>query len=376
MIGIRIYRDMEDPQLKSAWHDLFARNEYCCQSSYTWCSLWLKYFQKNKRMPCVVTAEEEGRIIGIGPFMIEKRRLISELKFIGSGLTDFHEILALPGRNDEIQKAIIDWILGREYYDLINLEQISDKSPLNNVLKRFGTFKMREMIKCPVVNFGSMDWETYLHKLPGSLRQKWSRRVRLLKREGRLRFLRVEDIPGKISFLDKIFDLHMKRGEHEGRVSKFSLDTLRAFLSALVADEPEVAMYILLFNDQLIAYKLGFDHKGIFYAWNSAFLPAFARYAPGIVLRGLVIQDLMMRGARQYFDMRGNYDWKRRWMTDDETLTNFQFLARRSPVIGYFGERYYLTWKWRLKRILGSLLRLPLIQKILIRSRYGSEAPN
>jgi len=370
MINIRIYGVLGDPRLKGSWEDLYSRNDYCFQNSYAWCSLWWKNFHKSNWKPLIVTAEDSGQVIGLGPFMIEKKQLLTELKFIGSGLTDFHEILTHPASREEAFRAILGWVLSNRYYDLVNLEQISDSSSLYKVIREVRAFKAREMVKCPVVNFKSLSWEEYLRMLPSRLRWEWSKKHRELNRKGRLQFIRLEGAKDKSEYLDKIFKLHVKRWEHEQGVSKFIEDKIRAFISELVMVAPEMILYALLLNDRLIAYQLGFSQKDVFYDWNKSYDPELSRYSVGNVLMGLILKDLIEKRFQKYNQMRGDYNWKRRWMTDEATLTNYQFLAKSSPVRGYLGEKYYLEWKWRLKDRLKGILNLSLVQKLVIKAKY------
>jgi CelD/BcsL family acetyltransferase involved in cellulose biosynthesis len=370
MINIRIFDTLVNPRLKASWEELYFRNNYCFQNSYTWCSLWWKNFHKSNWKPLIVIAEDSGQVIGLGPFMIEKKQLFTELKFIGSGLTDFHEILTLPTRREESLKAVLNWALSKHYYDLINLEQISDGSTLYEVIREVQAFKAREMVKCPVVNLKSLSWEEYLRMLPSRLRWEWSKKHRDLNRKGRLQFIRLESAKDKSEFIDKIFKLHVKRWEHEQGISKFIQDKIRAFISELVMVAPEMILYALLLDDRFIAYQLGFSQKDVFYDWNKSYDPEFSRYSVGNVLMGLILKDLIEKKFQKYNQMRGDYQWKRRWMTDEETVTNYQFLAGSSRVRGYLGERYYLEWKWWLKNRLKGILRLPIVQKLALKAKY------
>ena len=370
MITIKLYDTLGDPRIRGAWEELYSRNDYCFQSSFSWCSLWWKNFHKSNWKPLIITAEDGGQVIGLGPFLIEKKLLSTELKFIGSGLTDFHEILTHPACREEALRAILGWVLDRRYYDLVNFEQISDRSALYQVIRECRGFKAREMIKCPVVNLRSLSWEEYLRMLPSRLRWEWSKKHRDLNRTGRLQFLRLDAAGDKSEFMDKIFNLHVKRWGHEQGVSKFTQEKLRSFISELAVASPEIVLYALLLDNRLIAYQLGFSQKGVFYDWNKSYDPEFGRYSVGNILMGLILKDLIERGCQKYNQMRGDYLWKRRWMTDEETLTNYQFLAGSSSVRGFLGERYYLEWKWWLKDRSRGILSLPLVQKVMIRTRY------
>lgn len=370
MYRIKIYKTLENEKLKKHWQEIYSKNNYCPQSSYEWISIWWKYFSKKSRKLFIVTVEENNAIIGIGPFMIEKNFFLKELKFIGTGLTDFHEFLVVHGREESTLSIILNYILNKNNYDIINLEQIADNSRLFHILKKNSQFKKREMIKCPIVNFNSSTWEKYFKYFSRNFRRDWTKKYNRLSREGKLQLIKLKTIKDKMECLGKMFKLHIKRWESKDYASKLSQENIRKFISRLVLEIPEISIYILLYNNEIISYRLGFTKRGVYYAWNSSYDEKYHSYSIGIILLGLIIKDLIENNYQKINFMRGNYNYKRRWMTDEETLTNYQFLAKLNALKGYFGEKYYLNWKWWIKIKFNNIFERALVQKILIKRRH------
>ncbi|MGB8957438.1 MAG: GNAT family N-acetyltransferase [Candidatus Aminicenantales bacterium] len=369
MRSIKVYRTFRDDRLKAGWRDLSRDGDYFVQSSYEWMAAWWECFPKKSRELLIVTVEEEGSIIGIGPFMIERNALISQLKFVGSGLTDYHEILVSADGGQAVLSMIMDYVGENDDTDLINLEQVSDHSPLFEYLKDLGRFSKRTMVRCLTINLDFPSWEEYLKNIGRNLKRDWTRKHHRLATMGDLKLIKLSQSQAKREWLDDLLSLHVRRWDREDEVSKFGEKRIKAFLARVVEELPQATIYVLQLDDRAIAYRLGFAQGQTFYDWNTSHDPDFAPQSVGKVLMGLVIKDLIACGFKRLNLMRGDYEWKRKWMTDDSALINCQFLARSSPVRGYLGERYYLDWKWRLKNRSRRILGLPIIQRLMIKAR-------
>lgn len=360
---IRTSRTLEDESLIKAWHDLYQRGTYMPQTCYDWMSIWWKHFAGEHRRLFIVTVEQGDEIVGIAPFMIEKLPLFSQLKFLGSGLTDYHEILIAPENAHEIIKHIIDFISSNRQYDLINLEQIPDYSILNSHLDE-KAYK-REMIKCPVINFHSSSWDEYKAKLSRLLRKKWTNRFNRLTKLGELKMVEVERKEDKAAVMDKLFAMHAKRWEFEGFPSKLSNEGLQRFLSDLLTTMKESRIFKLKLDDHLLAYDIGFVKDLCFYDWNGSFDPQYSSFSPGMVLTGLIFKYLIEKKYTCCNFMRGNYTFKRRWMTDEHTITNYQYLLPLSTVKGGMAVRYYMKYKWWIRKNVFHLLGEGKVRKLI-----------
>lgn len=370
MYRIKIFKSVDDKKLKSHWKEIYSKNNCYPQSSYEWMANWWKYFQKKSRELFIVAVEEDNKIVGIGPFMIEKNILFKELKFVGSGLTDFHEILALSQNRELIYSNILNCILNKHGYDLINLEQISDDSRLYKFLEGNKKLKKREMIKCLTVNFNSSSWEEYSTKLRGKFRRDINRRIRKLTREGKIQFIKLKALEGRKEYLKKLFELHIKKWEQESQVSKLSQENIRKFITKIFLECPDTIIYILSHNNNIVSYELGFFKNDVYYDWNTSYNPEYHAYSVGKVIYKFVAEDLIKNGYKKMNFMRGDYEWKRRWMTDNEKSINYQFLSHLSSTKGYIGARYYLEWRSWLKSRLKNILDKAFIKKILINLRH------
>jgi CelD/BcsL family acetyltransferase involved in cellulose biosynthesis len=365
---IKTSRTFEDKELKKAWHELYQQEDYKPQSSYDWMSIWWKHFSNKKRLLFIVTIEQDDKIIGIGPFMIERLVFFSQLKMIGSGLTDFHEILTVPEKSYEIIQCMIDYISSCTHFDLINLEQIPDYSKAFNVLD--DKAEKREMIKCPVANFNSTSWDEFKAKLSKNSRKRWVNSYNRLSKLGTIKLEKVRLQEEKTAILEELFKMHTKRWDVEGYLSKLRGKLTQEFLVEIFSRMNESCIYLLRLNDHILSYNLGFMNNRSFFDWNGSFDPNFSNYSPGMILTGLIFKYLIERNYTKCNFMRGSYEFKRRWMTDEETITNYQFLIPNTCIKGGLGVQYYMKYKWWFRRNLFNVFDERRLRKMLNKLKY------
>jgi len=236
MFDIVVYKNFHNQMLKQSWQNIYYQGDYCPQSSYEWNYYWWKYFGKGKKRSLnIIALKDTGNIVAVAPFMIERifPVPVAQLKFVGSGLTDFHEILISEQVDKEkVLSDLFAFIFKTVNVDLINLEQISDNTYFYLFLNQShwaydnlsrispgtenqtfalvckepftdnGGFRKRLMIRCPVVNFDSMTWDGYLLKLSGNQRRKYKKKLRRLERQGYLDFQVIESFREVKSQLD------------------------------------------------------------------------------------------------------------------------------------------------------------------------------
>jgi CelD/BcsL family acetyltransferase involved in cellulose biosynthesis len=370
MYEVKVHKNLDDQRLKQSWEELYAKKHYCLQNSYTWIYEWWKYFQNKNRELFVVTVEDHGKIVGIAPFMIERAILFKQLKFIGSGLTDFHMILTEPDKEKDVAQSLIHFVQKQKQYSLINLEQVPDFSALSKICIENELFQHREMIKCPVVILSQSSWEEYFGKVSKNLKRDWTKKHNKIHREKKVKFEKVNKSEEKKKILTTVFKLHVRRWEGENHFSKFGYRKIQEFLTEVIQKIPQIVIYTLSLDDEIVSYRLGFDQDLVFYDWNTSYNPEYQSYSIGRILLGLIFKDLIENNYKKFNFMRGNEEYKRKWMVEGETLTNYQFLSATRPFIGRMAVHYYLGWKWWMRKRLRRILKISLVQKFLLKMRY------
>ena len=69
---IKIYNDINDTELKTAWVKLQHETEVFPQMFFEWIEPWVRLRFGNRKL-YIITVVENGNIIGIAPFCIERK---------------------------------------------------------------------------------------------------------------------------------------------------------------------------------------------------------------------------------------------------------------------------------------------------------------
>ncbi|MBD3198077.1 MAG: GNAT family N-acetyltransferase [Candidatus Lokiarchaeota archaeon] len=359
---IKIFTSFDDEKLKKAWRRILKENDYFVQNSFEWCDTWWKFFKNENRSLHIITVLKNGIIAGIVPMFLEKSIHMKKLKFIGSGLTDFHEFLIDKYNGYSlIIKTIINYLYKCEKWDVVLLENVNNKEVIYKHLTEAGIDKKKQS-EITILNISGYSWEEYFKTVSNhKFRYEIKRRKKKLEKEKNPRFELINSSNFSSAHLDLVFDLHVRRWQEVNRNSKLTIKTIDLFLREILTNciENGKAFLYLLYDDKtLISYRLGFVSGQTFFDWNTSYNPAYAKYAPGQLIIGYVLEDLINRGFRCFNFMRGDYQYKKKWVPEnnENNSINFLFAIGKRSIKGNILEKYYLVWRDVIKNKLGAIL--------------------
>jgi CelD/BcsL family acetyltransferase involved in cellulose biosynthesis len=319
-------------EVEVAWKDLHARNGAAVMlpPPFDWFLAW------ERAHPCfvprIVVATRDGRTVGILPLAGWRRRAlrllpVTELRFIGHGLTDTCGLLVdpeIPGVAD----ALLEAVERDASWDALHLTEIPHTAPglsaWSGFAKRVGG-EWRRRVACPVLPIGRDDSEEELFaRLSGGLRQNLRTDRNRARREGREIVFRCSR---RISpeELSTALELHAERQGGPGLVQG-----ARDFLFEFFADNPSGDAYFatLAEGGELLAYALGWTGPRVVSFWNTAFRPDPQKLALGKWL----IRELVGWAREQgyaYFDFgRGAEAYKLQWTK--QCVYNHEIVCDRS----------------------------------------------
>src|SRR5215213_986142 len=89
--------DREFATLEEEWTDLYDSSPLATPfQSWAWLYSWWEFYGEGYELR-LVTIRDDGLLVGIAPLMLERRRVLSRLLFIGTGITDYLDILVRQG---------------------------------------------------------------------------------------------------------------------------------------------------------------------------------------------------------------------------------------------------------------------------------------
>ena len=262
-------------------------------------------------------------LIGVLPF--QQRGADAEWEFIGNAdVCDYMDILAAPGREDDVLSALLDLWAQRgvrrvKLCGLIAGSKTLAHLPAAAKARGWAAHEEKEAV-CPVVPLAG-SWEAYLEGLRGKHRHEIRRKLRTLLDGGAQVRVEVaeepEDIAARLPNL-----LHFMAKSREDK-AVFLTEQMAAYFRVLVDGLVAgrlIRIYDLFLDDRPVAAVLCLVQDDAVLLYNSGYDPAYRDLSVGIASKVLVMRDAIERGASTVNFLRGDEEYK------------FQLGARSSAV--------------------------------------------
>jgi CelD/BcsL family acetyltransferase involved in cellulose biosynthesis len=155
-------------------------------------------------------------------------------------------------------------------------------------------------------------WEAYLASLSKKDRHELRRKLRRLEGAGGDLELRViTDASGAEACLDTLFHLMRLSSHHkEEFLQRPGMEAFFREMTAAMAGEDMLRLYLLTLDGQAVAAVLNFDVGGQLYMYNSGYDPEYAHYAVGLMSKALLLRDAIEQGRRCVDFLRGDESYK------------------------------------------------------------------
>ncbi len=248
-------------------------------------------------------------------FIFENDSGKRKLCFIGTGITDYLDIVALPGYEEVVFNSLMQYLddIGSQW-DECDLQDI----PENSVLLHFEypdifVVKRSDCNICSHLELPS-NLNELRTSLPKKLRKNLSHAARLLSRNGGYH-LEIADESNVESFLQRLFQLHQARWSSRNQEGVLN-DVLKKFhihaASGLIRDGL-LRIYEMKFCQKSIAIYYALALKSRVYAYLGGFDPSMQQYSPGTLLLYHMVEDSVKRGAESFDFLRGDEKYKSYW---------------------------------------------------------------
>ncbi len=262
---------------------------------------------------------DQGRLAGLAPLFLWGFGAgpgIVRVSFLGAGITDYLDILALPDSAQECAAAALEWLgQTRGEWDLCDLQELRPDSPLLRVAPPAGVVPYTAPCSvCPVAPLAATP-EEHLAGLDSKFRTDIRRAENRLARGGELQFRCGETL------LEDLFRLHAARWEERNEGGMLATERLQAFHRESAARLSEAGMtrlYGLFIDGQCIAVQYNIAARGRVYAYLSGFDPQWSKYSPGAVLLKHSLCEAIREGATTFDFLRKAEAFKYLWGARDQ----------------------------------------------------------
>jgi len=311
--------------LRPLWDELLAQDPNATIfQSWEWQFTWWRHFGGGKLHILLVSDPPENRALcAIAPLTTRPYVLpwLRELSFVGSGVSDYLDLICLPDCAPSAMKAVVDFIRsGARRWDFVDLHQI----PPGGAALMAAEFvdEVNHGLSAEYVDHETCasvplpdSWEEYRKSLGKSLRFNIGYSERSLGKLFNLSVGRAteDDLDNE---MDTLFRLHGRRWRSRrqpgvlagGRIRRFHKDVARALM-----DRGRLRLYYLKLDGVTQAALYCFAFKDTMYYYLGGFEPRLAKYGLGTILTAHAIRDAIESGMSRFDMLRGREDYKNRW---------------------------------------------------------------
>ena len=261
----------------------------------------------------------DKQLVGLAPLLVYRERDRRILTLLGSGVSDYQDVLFAPEHASRCSAALRQWLHShRDLWDECNFEQLPAGSPLLTLeLSLLGRSFTRVQARCPVLALSARASLSEL--IPARVFKNVRHAEQLLARLGDWRVLRAE--PNTVKpLMAALIALHAARwtelGEpglfEEARFAAFQREVAERFLR-----RGWLKLYALFLDGRPIAALDVFETDARAFYYLGGFDPKFAKSSPGAILLAHAIEAAAQSGVRSFDFLRGAESYKYRWGARD-----------------------------------------------------------
>lgn len=362
IMNTEIITDIEGfRNLESIWDTLLSESgQHNIFLTFDWLLNW---WQKNNKENSlfIVVVREGNKPVGIAPFALTRRFGFRQLRFLGSGISDYEDIIAC-GKTEEREKVTneiiraLSWVKG---WDILKLECLKQSSPNLSSFRgikdsNLGVSFQMHKDGAPYLET-SLGWDAFCSGLAKKFLADTKRqRARLFKENKDFLAEKVVNKEELKFLLDTLVAFHIKRRKSQKTKSILENKVARDFMKDIALrlfDKGRLDFRVIRYNGSIAAMHLGFKHLDTFYYYMPVFNEDFQQYSIGRLLLFDLIQHSFKDGIKKFDLMLGEEKYKSDWNPKIESL--FSVSVYPKTIRGIAANQCFNRLNVRVKKILG-----------------------
>ena len=303
--------ETEFSALELPWKTLAATSERATLfQTWEWSAAWWQHNRRGKRLLALV-CEENGVCVGLAPFF----NVAGVLRLVGTGGSDYLDLLTLPGHEAEVAAAVASWLVSNKKWLWADLQQLAPDA----VALGLPGAACWPGETCPYLPLAST-YEAFLKTLGKKLRQNIGYYERSMAKTHTLE-LRLATQGTLADDLSAFFTLHQLRWRGRWMPGAFASHAARAFhtdAARSLLESGNLRLHTLRLDRKPVAALYCFHKGSTTYYYLGGFDPALSKLSPGTVLTAKAIQHAIEADGATTFDfLRGDEGYKYRWGAQD-----------------------------------------------------------
>lgn len=341
-------------------------------STPAWLRVWWEHHMTGRNL--LLLAVHKGNVpVGFAPLMTELIPGGRAVLFLGTGLSDYAEVLVDESQVDRRQVifTLLDYLADTFGNALFDLQEIPAQSPTVPIVQEWLQARNLPSVTapqdvCPVIVLPDTVDE-YHKQLRKSFLADIRRGDRRLRERGNVVIIdHMTPADGDWTTLrDQMSALQSQRMRTKGEVPMWQgpLGTFVKDVLAATDASGQLRLTGLYLDGKLTAYELCFLHGKTIYAWSRAFDEEHRNTGPGKIALLHLLETGIAQGYKMFDLLRGEEPYKELWTNGQVQNVRVTFVVRPSAG-AWFTYNYRTSWKTRLQK-LAFLRRLNRLVKSL-----------
>src|SRR5215207_9840197 len=169
--------------LEEEWENLYHNAPLATPfQSWAWLYSWWEFYGEGYELR-LVTVRNEGVLVGIVPLMLKRRWGFGRLLFVGTGITDYLDMLARRGWEGYVSQAARETLWRMGYWHVAELHELRPAAAAWGVFDGWDGPRTRmHQTNCPVIDV--KPWDELLMSLKRKIRYDVRRNVRRADEDG------------------------------------------------------------------------------------------------------------------------------------------------------------------------------------------------
>ncbi|MBI5874091.1 MAG: GNAT family N-acetyltransferase [Candidatus Omnitrophica bacterium] len=318
---IEVIKDIDKFQkMRSEWnalleasgvHNPFLRHE--------WLTAWWKGYGDGKEL-FVLMFKNEREAVGFMPLMRYRTKLgifpVSAIGFFPNHWVEIGYFLKNDCDQAEAAGLLADLFIREKKFVILSYFRAGSNS-LNSLIEairaRRAYFRLVPKI-APYIEMTG-DWQGYLKGRSYRFRAEYKKKLASLLKEGTLELQRFQDVKNHPEVFGHLKTISRASWQGLSGVAILSSEEGERFYGALFLAWGPMGLLdisVLFFNKAPIAYLVGFNFKGHFYVFDTAYDEFFKEFSPGMVIHNKLLEKLFPENIR-IFDFGYEAEYKKRW---------------------------------------------------------------
>ncbi|MEE9256026.1 MAG: GNAT family N-acetyltransferase [bacterium] len=306
-------------RLAPEWRGLMAGNPHA-RPFYdpAWHATWWRCLGSGAVHLCAVR-KENGDLLAIAPLTLREDGV---LRFIGGeDLSDYLDIVAIPGAYPDAWRALMAYLNGPEAppWKEMRLHSVPADSPTAEFFSSYEGARVEKEDVCPVITLPG-SWDDYTGMLGQREERELRRKIRKAHMEADLEYGSTLSAENLEADLKDFFRLHaLSQPEKE----EFWNERRQAFFREIAREMLQLGwldLSIMRVHGQAVAANFSFDFEDRIYLYNSGYDPSERELSAGIVLLAQNIGQAIQAGRSTFDLLRGGEAYKYRFAAKDEIV--------------------------------------------------------